>query len=957
MRIAVRECRQNDEEPNEQPCSRHMDSARSRYGHILETVGCICRVLRSLNVESCCTSSGRDGARRAWRKPGNSGSSSHAITRTSCSQDEDCCDALPIRNGRKTPDSCCAQGVCGGSTAGSKSTPDKSASKGVPGTDVEKGPALMEHVALSIQGMTCTGCETKLLRTLTTLPGVCNIQASLALSRAEFDINISTTTVDTAIAYLKRATGFECGRISQDGHAVEVVSIPFFHPLPKGITEATLVRAANGSDTVRLAYDANVIGARDIIAHAFGETLELAPPLPDPTIGAGQRHLRHVGRMTALSAVLTIPVLVLAWAPLPRHDVLYGSVSLALASAIQMVIAGPFYPAALKSLFFARVIEMDLLVVLSTSAAYVFSVVAFVRLVQGQPLATGEFFETGTLLVTLIMLGRYVSALARQRAVESITIRSLQQATALLLAADGSTSPIDVRLLQYGDVFRVLPDSRIATDGVVVSGASEVDESMMTGESRPVSKDVGAVVVAGSVNSWGVLDARVTRLPGDNTISTVANMVDEAKLSKPHVQAIADRVAGYFVPAVCALALITFGAWVGAGVAQQGLSPAEAAAQAATYAIAVLIISCPCAIGLAVPMVIIIAGGVAADHGVVFKTAETVEVAKHVTHVVFDKTGTLTQGQLAVTRESFAGGEKSESASFILGLVSGSQHPVSAAVARHLQAKGVSASSIKNIQTIPGKGLRGIVPDGSVIEAGSARWLGVDAEELLNQGPVDPRLTMFCVVVDKKLEAIFSLEDTLRPEAQSVVSGLQQRGVAVSVVSGDDEGPVRAVASHLNIAASKAMSRCSPEDKQTYIQGLLEGRGKKSVVMFVGDGTNDAPALAAATIGVHMSSSPESSIDSAVARSAADVVLVRPDLNGLSLLINLSRVAMRRVAFNFAWSGVYNVFAILLAGGAFISSGKGDLQVRIPPAFAGLGEIVSVLPVVLAAVLLRWVRL
>ncbi|KAL9098218.1 MAG: hypothetical protein Q9187_009701, partial [Circinaria calcarea] len=333
--------------------------------------------------------------------------------------------------------------------------------------------------------------------------------------------------------------------------------------------------------------------------------------------------------MTAFSAVLTTPVLILAWAPLPQHEILYGAVSLTLATIVQIVVAGPFYPSALRALLFTRVIEMDLLIVLSTSTAYIFSIIAFAYQVRGHPLLSGEFFETSTLLVTLIMLGRLVSAFARHKAVESISIRSLQIETALLLDRDGSgVQEIDARLLQYGDIFKVIPDSRIATDGIVVSGESEVDESNMTGEAVPVEKSAGSNIIAGCLNGSGTLIVRLTCLPGENTISEIAAMIDAAKFSKPKIQQLADQVASYFVPVIVVLTLITFAIWVAVGIAIQHQSKSSAVVQALTYAISVLIVSCPCAIGLAVPMVAVIAGGVGARHGVVFKSAETIEIAR-----------------------------------------------------------------------------------------------------------------------------------------------------------------------------------------------------------------------------------------------------------------------------------------------------------------------------------------
>lgn len=353
-------------------------------------------------------------------------------------------------------------------------------------------------------------------------------------------------------------------------------------------------------------------------------------------------------------------------------------------------------------MIFSRVIEMDLLIALSTSAAYIFSVVSVGYLVAGQPLSTGESFEASTLLVTLIMVGRYVAALARQKAVESISVRSLQAATAILVE-DGGDKEIDTRPLQYGDVFKVLPDSKILTDGTVLSGSSEVDEPMVTGESRPVEKYVKSIVVAGSVNGAGTLTVRLDRLPRENTISAIAKMVDEAKLLKPVLQDIADRVASYFVSVVVALTAITFCAWVGVGVWVQDKTGSEAVIQAITYAITVLIVSCPCAIGLAVPMVVVVASGVAAERGVVIKDATTIEVARKTTHVVLDKTGTLTEGRLTVASQVLLGEKWSteQSQPLMLALLAGNKHPVSAAVAAHLREKGLLPSpSVSEVKVL-----------------------------------------------------------------------------------------------------------------------------------------------------------------------------------------------------------------------------------------------------------------
>lgn len=820
---------------------------------------------------------------------------------------------------------------------------------------LEMGHTGKEHVVLSVSGMTCTGCETKLSRTLATLPSITKLKTSLVLSRAEFDLDTSAQSVVEIIKHLERTTEFKCERVTNRGSSLDLICAGDPTDIvkgdwPNGVIEARVI----GKRMIRVDFDAKVIGARDLVEKGWPKPMELAPPSIDPTLDVGARHVRHVGYMTLFSILLTIPVLILSWAPLPNKEykeITFGSISLAFATIIQFVVAGPFYPKALKALIFSRVIEMDLLIVLSTSAAYIFSVVAFGYLVNHQPLSTGGFFETSTLLVTLIMLGRFIAALARQKAVESISIRSLQTSSATLIRSNGDITEeeIDARLLQYGDIFKVSPDSRIPTDGTVISGASEIDESMLTGESKPVEKSKGSPIIAGSINGSGVLTVRLTRIPGDNTISTIAGMVDEAKLSKPKIQEIADQVATYFVPVVISITVIVFCIWIAIGIAVQNKSASETTIQAITYAITVLIVSCPCAIGLAVPMVVVIATGVAAERGVIFKSADALEIAWKTAHVVFDKTGTLTQGKLTIARKEILNPSASSQA-LLLGLINSSKHPVSVAVATHLKSEGVATTTVSDPKNVVGKGVEGAFA-GRTLRAGNSRWLGF-SENSLVQSILSQGYTAFCFAIDGELTAVFGLEDSLREDSLYTVTKLQESNIVVHVLSGDDDGAVRAVTTQLSIPAANVRSRCTPADKQNYINELLatpdprraKKGPKKPVVMFCGDGTNDAVALAQASIGVHMNEGTD------VAKSAADVVLMRPSLAGILIAITVSRKSIHRIVFNFGWSFLYNIFAILLAAGAFVHT-------RIPPEFAGLGELVSVLPVVTAGMLLKWARI
>ncbi|KAI1846195.1 hypothetical protein JX265_010572 [Neoarthrinium moseri] len=976
-RLALRDCKQNcsdeshttggsDNGVEPDACSTHRTTAFERYSEKLATLGCLCRALIAKGQESCCV------AKPAFLKPrgrgkGDPAASSQTAGRRGRSapstEDNQYCrsDVAPIQaqgSGCKTacctPSSPISKGGCEKEAVVTNNDTPVGLRQNLAASqprDPEKGHTGREHVALTIAGMTCTGCETKLQRVLGNLPAVTNLQTSLVMARTEFVLDNAVMSVDAVMKHVERTTEFKCQEISTQGSSLEVIpkgDMKEFldQAIPIGVNY--LQRSDNDSDIVQVNFDPRVVGARDLCEKQLLPSA-LGPFGTDPGLAAGSKHVKMTGYYTLLSCILTIPVLVLAWAPLPEHDIAYGAASLVLATIVQLVVAGPFYPKALKSLIFSRMIEMDLLIVLSTSAAYIFSVVSFGFLVRRQPLSTGEFFETSTLLVSLVMVGRFVGALARQKAVESISIRSLQSSTALLVNEDGITSSeIDTRLLQYGDSFIVLPEHRIPTDGIVTQGESETDEAMVTGESRPVEKTVGDHVLAGSINGSGKLMVRLTHLPADNTVSVIAGMIDSAKLTKPKVQAVADRIASYFVPVVVALTIITFAVWVAVGIEVRRQGSSEASIQALTFAITVLIVSCPCAIGLAVPMVIVIGTGVAADYGIIFKSADSIETVRSATHVVFDKTGTLTEGKLKVQNEYYSPGD-SQARSAVLGLVAGSKHPVSAAVGEYLKEQAVTERLIADSKAIPGHGIEGTV-GGRTVRGGNAHWLQVASNnhvaDMLSNG-----YTVFCVTIDSKLCAAYALSDTLRPDAHQVVSQLKKKGIQVSILSGDDDGAVQSVAEELGLDPSEAHSKCRPADKLEFIKKLQSGTldGKSPTIVFVGDGTNDAGALAQANIGVHVNSGTD------IAQSAADVVLMRPTLHGVATMIDISRASMVRIMFNFGWSAVYNVLALLFASGALVAA-NGGAGVRIPPEYAGLGELVSVLPVIVIALTLKWVK-
>ncbi|CAI4289363.1 BFH_collapsed_G0004770.mRNA.1.CDS.1 [Saccharomyces cerevisiae] len=543
----------------------------NRYSSILKNLGCICNYLRTLGKESCCLPKVRfcSGEGASKKTKYSYRNSSGCLTKKKTHGDK---ERLSNDNGHADfvcSKSCCTKmkdcAVTSTISGHSSSEISRIVSMEPIGNhlNLEAGSTGTEHIVLSVSGMTCTGCETKLKKSFGALKCVHGLKTSLILSQAEFNLDLAQGSVKDVIKHLSKTTEFKYEQISNHGSTIDVVA-PYAakdfinEEWPQGVTELKIVER----NVIRIYFDPKVTGARDLVNEGWSVPVSIAPFSCHPTIEVGRKHLVRVGCTTALSIILTIPILVMAWAPQLREKISTISASMVLATIIQFVIAGPFYLNALKSLIFSRLIEMDLLIVLSTSAAYIFSIVSFGYFVVGRPLSTEQFFETSSLLVTLIMVGRFVSELARHRAVKSISVRSLQASSAILVDKTGKEMEINIRLLQYGDIFKVLPDSRIPTDGTVISGSSEVDEALITGESMPVPKKCQSIVVAGSVNGTGTLFVKLSKLPGNNTISTIATMVDEAKLTKPKIQNIADKIASYFVPTIIGITVVTFCVWI-----------------------------------------------------------------------------------------------------------------------------------------------------------------------------------------------------------------------------------------------------------------------------------------------------------------------------------------------------------------------------------------------------------
>lgn len=930
-------------------CSTHLASAFDQYSAYLESARCICRsVLERGWAKSCCDAQPRKapvttttttvgsaaGAYSTGRssKPAhhhhlfkrrrnnrmhlhrghNHGNHDHhghdhADSDSCHDKDSDCCSGHEVEFVEKLPN-VTVSGV----------------------RDLEKAEGL-EHLTLHVEGMTCSGCGNKMEKTLKGIPGVSGVRVNFVMGSAECSVNTSVVSPDDVIRNAERGTGFKCTKLASDDQSLDILASG---QAAKSLTDLEILGVTSASivnkKTVRLSYDPTLIGARTLLDSLPPGTGGLAPPRDDPSMSSGRKRLYDQLIKTIAAAVLTIPVVVMAWGDNLVEEPTKAYISLVLATFVQLIAVPDFYRPAISALFHSGSIEMDMLVVISITAAYVYSVVAFSFRVAGKPLETSEFFETSTLLITLVIMGRLVAAFARVRAVAAVSLRSLQASTAVIVE-NGQDKEVDARLLQYGDKFKVGPHTAVPTDGIVVSGSSEIDESMLTGESVPVFKKDGDSIIAGTVNGSGTIVARLTRLPGKNTVTDIAQLVEEAANSKPRIQDYADRVASWFVPVVTSVAIIVIIVWLIVGIKIRHYSTGGAVSNAITYAVATLAVSCPCALGLAVPMVLVVAGGVAARSGVIIKSAECTERARKVTDVVFDKTGTITEGDLDVMAEEYLGSDQDEAIAITKSLVAGNKHPVSLAVAKFVDERTSTKVEPTDVHVIPGAGVEAMLGKDKIL-AGHPKWTATESDPVVQRLQAQG-MTLLVITRNSAPIAIYGLRTRLRAEAIKVVDILKRRNISVHLVSGDLKRAVESVAETVGIP--NVASQCTPADKRDYVASLME-QGKN--VMFVGDGTNDAVAVTQADVGVQLASVLSASD---VTRGAADVVLLN-GLEGIPFVMQVSGVAFRRMMFNFGWSAVYNVLAILLASGAMVN-------VRIPPAYAGLGEIVSVLPVIFAA--------
>jgi Cu+-exporting ATPase len=647
---------------------------------------------------------------------------------------------------------------------------------------------------------------------------------------------------------------------------------------------------------------------------------------------------RQLRLKVCVGAALSLPVLIgsmheiFSWAPawLANPWLLW-----ALTTPVQFWVGWQFHAGFIRELRH-RSASMDTLVSLGTNAAYFFSVAVILWPHAFMAAGAMHYFEASALLMTFLVTGRWLEAKARGGTSEAIRrLVALAPRTARVVR-DGREDDVPIGDVVVGDLVRVRPGERVAVDGDVVEGASSVDESMLTGESLPVGKEPGSSVVGGSVNRTGSFIFLATRVGAATVLAQIIRLVEEAQGSKAPIQRLADRVASVFVPIVLVIAALTFVAWL-------WLGPSPSFVYALTNAVGVLVIACPCAMGLATPTAIMVGTGRGAELGVLVRNATALELLQKASIVVFDKTGTLTAGRPTVTDViPVPGVSPDEVLALAAGVEQASEHPLGEAIVSHAKARGLAMPVVSGFSAVPGHGVEARAPDG-VIVVGSARLLaarGIDrstleakARELASAG----KSSIF-VAFGGGAHGLVAVADTLKPEAPQAVAALRALGLEVVMLTGDGRLTAEAIAREAGI--ERVLAEVLPDRKAEEIKRL---QSDGNVVAMVGDGINDAPALAQASVGIAMGSGTD------VAIEAADVTLMRSDLNGVVTAVLLSRRTIQIIRENLAWAFGYNLLLVPVAAGVLYPL----WGITLSPILAGMAMALSSVSVVMNSLRLR----
>lgn len=777
-----------------------------------------------------------------------------------------------------------------------------------------------QQLTFPVIGMTCANCVAAVERNSKKVKGVTNTVVNFASEKV-------TITYDPDVVNVKELTNDLITRVKKAGYQIPTASLEL--PLV-GMTCAncanTIERALNKVDGV-IEATVNFASERAAITYAPGTTsreqlvaavrkagydvveTEAGEELEDAEAAAREAEIRHQWQRLIVGLIFSVPLVVLTmgrdfgligeWAHAPWVNWLF----LALATPVQFWVGWDYYTGAYKALRNGSA-NMDVLVAMGTSVAYVYSTIVLVAtsIFKTDALGTFVYFETAAAIITLIVLGKLLEVRAKGRTSEAIKKLMGLQAKTARVVRDGQELDIPIAEVVKGDVVIVRPGEKIPVDGLVIEGHSAVDESMITGESMPVEKKTGDEVIGATINKQGLLKFEATKVGKETALSQIIRLVEQAQGSKAPIQRLVDQISAYFVPAVIAIALVTLGIWWAT----------DAFVPALIRLTAVLVIACPCAMGLATPTSIMVGVGKGAENGILFKNSAALEQAHKLTAIVLDKTGTITKGEPAVT-DVVTSNQSAVNSEELLRLAAsaerGSEHPLGEAIVRSAQEKGLALSEPAGFEGIAGHGIAAEV-DGHKVLVGNLRLMQREQVHLNGLEPKAQQLqnqakTAMWLAVDGQASAIIGVADVIKEGSKEAIAAMHKLGLTVAMMTGDNEATAKAIAAEVGI--DRVFAEVLPGDKASNV-AQMQAEGYK--VAMVGDGINDAPALAQADVGIAIGTGTD------VAMEAADVTLMRGDLRSVPQAIKLSKATMRNIKENLGWAFGYNTVLIPVAAGA-----------------------------------------
>ncbi|GIN21463.1 heavy metal translocating P-type ATPase [Siminovitchia fordii] len=799
------------------------------------------------------------------------------------------------------------------------------------------------EATLQISGMTCAACATRIEKGLQKMEGVEEANVNFAIEKTTIKYDPDKTNV-SQFKEKVQALGYNVVSEKVEFDISGMTCAACANKIEKrlnrmeGVDKATVNFAL---ETVLVEYSPDQVSVSDMkdAIKKLGYTLEQKQENTGDQVDHRQKEIEKQQGKFIFSAILSFPLL---WAMVSHFkftsfiwlpDMFMNPwVQFALATPVQFIVGGQFYVGAFKALR-NKSANMDVLVALGTSAAYFYSLYLSIRSIGSNAHMVELYYETSAVLITLIILGKLFEAKAKGRSSEAIKKLMGLQAKNAAVVRNGQEMIIPIEEVLQGDIVYIKPGEKVPVDGEIVEGQSALDESMLTGESIPVDKTIGDSVIGSTINKNGFLKIKATKVGKDTALAQIIKVVEEAQGSKAPIQRLADVISGIFVPIVVGLAIVTFLVWYFV------VSPGEFAVALEKF-IAVLVIACPCALGLATPTSIMAGSGRAAEFGILFKGGEHLETTHHLDTIILDKTGTVTNGKPSLTDVILAEGlNETEFLTLVGSAEKNSEHPLAQAIVEGIQDKGIELAGSETFEALPGFGVQATV-NGKELLIGTRRLMAkhqvnvqemlAKMEELEKQGK-----TAMLAAIDHRFAGIIAVADTIKETSKEAIERLQEMGLDVVMITGDNTQTAHAIAEHVGI--KHVIAEVLPEGKAAEVKKLQQA-GKK--VAMVGDGINDAPALATADIGMAIGTGTD------VAMEAADITLIRGDLNAIADSIFMSKKTITNIKQNLFWALAYNSLGIPVAAVGFLA-----------PWLAGAAMAFSSVSVVLNALRLQRVKL